>query len=169
MPPAIVKGFAPNDNFDGKPRIGGLGSDVGPVILDDGSVIDGGRVIMKGAWVAESYTPLKEQQRPDDIFIDKNRLSGFWGETSIEETLADRGIRTLLFAGANVDQCVGSSLQDALMKGWDCLLLSDGCATTSPDFCRRCIEYNAEEGWGFMLSCEQLAKAAENVRDSQDE
>ncbi|KAG8528502.1 uncharacterized protein KY384_007420 [Bacidia gigantensis] len=164
MPPSIAKGFAPNDNFDSPHRMGGLGSEVGPVKLEDGSIIDGGRVIMRGSWVAESYTPLKRLRQPSDIYIHKNRLSGFWGGTSVEEALTSQGIRTLLFAGANVDQCVGSSLQDALMKGWDCLLLSDGCATTSPDYCRQCIEYNAGDGWGFMLSCEQLARAAENIR-----
>ena len=166
MPPSIAKGFAPNDNFDGPHRMGGLGSEVGPVELEDGTVIDGGRVIMRGSWVAESYISLKQQQQPDDIFILKNRLSGFWGGKDTEKVLTDRGIRTLLFAGGNVDQCVGSSLQDALMKGWDCLLLSDGSATTSPDFCRQCIQYNAEDGWGFMLSCDQLAQAAEHVQSS---
>jgi len=49
MPPTIVKGFAADNNFDGQRRISGLGSEVGPVRLEDGSVVDGGRVLMKNA------------------------------------------------------------------------------------------------------------------------
>ena len=47
MPPTIVKGFAADDNFDGDRRITGLGSEIGPVKLEDGSMVDGGRVLMR--------------------------------------------------------------------------------------------------------------------------
>ena len=78
-----------------------------------------------------------------------------------------RGIRTLLFGGANLDQCVALSLQDAFGKGWDCLLLSDGCATTGPGFARRGVEFNIEEGWGFVLACEGLRKGVEGTEVSE--
>ena len=48
----------------------------------------------------------------------------------------------------------------AFAKGWDCFFLKDGCATTSPEFARQCIEFNNEEGWGFILSCEALIKVS---------
>lgn len=168
MPPTIVKGFAVDVNFDGDRKIGGLGSHVGSVKLEDDSVIDGGRVLMRDQWNSALYSPLEEQRRPQDIWVHKNRLSGFWGGTAIEETLTSRGVRTLIFAGANLDQCVACSLQDAFIKGWDCFLLNDGCATTSPEFARHCIEFNTEEGWGFMLSCEVLAKGVDNMQTSSD-
>lgn len=163
MPPTIVKGFAADCNFDGPRRVGGLGSELGSVILEDGSVIDAGRVLMRDQWNSEIYPPLKEEQRDYDMSISKNRLSGFWGGTGIEEKLASRGIRTLIFSGANTDQCVGGSLQDAFTKGWDCLLLSNACATTSPPFAKQCIEYNTGEGWGFVLSCDELARGVDNM------
>ena len=99
---------------------------------------------MRDQWNSASYSPLQEKHQPQDIWIHKNRLSGFWEGTASEEVLTSHGIRTLLFAGANTDQCVGASLQDAFTKGWDCLLLSDGCATTSPKFAKQCIEFNSE-------------------------
>ncbi|KUJ06359.1 Isochorismatase hydrolase [Mollisia scopiformis] len=138
MPPTIVKGFAADNNFSGKRKIGGLGADVGPVELDDGSVIDGGKVLMLGQWNSASYTPLEKA----------------------------RGIKTLLFAGCNTDQCVGGSLQDAFTRGWDCLLLSDGCATTSPKYATECIEYNTEGGWGFVLTCKEFAEGVDNLQKS---
>ncbi|KAG7005489.1 isochorismatase domain-containing protein [Physcia stellaris] len=164
MPPTIVRGFAVDNNFNGHRNIEGLGSDVGSVRLDDGSIVEGGRVLMKDQWNSESFPPLAATHQPNDIHVDKNRLSGFWGGTAIEEALTARGIRTLLFAGVNTDQCVGGSLQDALAKGWDCILLSDGCATTSPQFAQQCIEFNSELGWGFLMSCEDLAKSINNMQ-----
>ncbi|KAH0556254.1 hypothetical protein GP486_005819 [Trichoglossum hirsutum] len=163
MPPTIIKGFAADNNFDGPRRIKELGSEIGPVQLGD-TVVEGGQVLMRDQWNSALYSPLKEKHQPQDILIHKNRLSGFWGGTASEEILTSRGIRTLLFAGANTDQCVGGSLQDAFTKGWDCLLLDDGCATTSPDFAKRCIEFNCEEGWGFVLSCKDLAVGVENMQ-----
>lgn len=166
MPPAIIKGFAVDKNFSGTRTIEGLGSEMGPVKLENGSVVDGGRVLMKDQWNWESYLPLKETHQPQDMWIDKNRLSGFWGGTQIEEVLTSRGIRTLFFGGANLDQSVGCCLQDAFTKGWDCLLLSDGCATTSPNFAKQCFEYNCEEGWGFVLSCKDLAEGVDNMQST---
>ena len=163
MPPTIIKGSYADSNYGDTRTSSGLGSNIGPVELEDGSVVDGGRVLMRDTWNCESYPPLKEKRQPQDILINKNRLSGFWGGTGIEEALASRGIRTLFFAGANTDQCVGGSLQDAFTKGFDCLMLSDGCATSSPDFARQCIEYNCEGGWGFVLSCKNLADGVENM------
>ncbi|KAI9767282.1 MAG: hypothetical protein M1839_004548 [Geoglossum umbratile] len=145
MLPTITEGFAADNNFDGPRRIKGLGSEIGPVQLGNNTVVDGGRVLMRDQWNSASCAPLQAQHQPHDMQIHKNRLSGFWGGTAGEEALTSRGIRTLLFAGANTDQCVGGSLQDAFAKGWDCLPLSDGCATTSPGFAKRCIEFNCEE------------------------
>ena len=42
-----------------------------------------------------------------DVWIRKNRMSDMWGgSTMCEEFLDDHGIRSLLFAGVNTDQCV---------------------------------------------------------------
>lgn len=72
-------------------------------------------------------------------------------------------IETLLFSGANTDQSVARSLQDALAMDYDCLLLSNACATTSPKFCRQCIEYNCEVGGAFVLTCKDLADGVDNM------
>ncbi|KAL9109253.1 MAG: hypothetical protein Q9227_006008 [Pyrenula ochraceoflavens] len=158
MPPTILKGFRLGMNFVGDWRPEGVGFDVGPVKLADGLIVEGGKMLMPEQWNSALYAPLEEVREPQDIWINKNRESGFWGGRGVEEALSSRGIRTLLFAGANTDQCVGGSLQDAFTKGWDCIMLDDGCATTSPDFSRQCIEYNAAQAWGFVLSCADFAR-----------
>ena len=149
----------------------GLGREIGPVKLDDGSVVEGGRLLMRDTWNA-SLTPELEAQRqegltanPPDVWIHKNRMSGLWGGgTMCTEFLEKEGIKTLIFAGVNTDQCVGGSLQDAFTKGFDCILLSDGSGTTSADSSQECIEYNAAKTWGFLMKCEDMANGTMRER-----
>lgn len=169
MPPTIIKGFAADTNFGDHKKVGGLGSEIGPLELEDGEVIDGGRVMMRDQWNTAFFPKLADAAEAQDIWVYKNRLSGFWGGTVVEKALADRGIRTLIFSGVNTDQCVGGSLQDAFTKGYDCLMLSDGCATTSPEFCKQCIEFNCEGGWGFVLSCKELAEGVNKMQVAEQE
>lgn len=164
MPPTIVRGFAADTNFSGPKKIGPFGTDIGPIETEDGSVIEGGRVLMKGSWNAETYAPLGQAASSEDLFLYKNRISGFWGGAGVEQILEAKGIRTLLFAGCNTDQCVAGSMQGAFNEGWDCLMLSDACATWSPEFARKCIEYNMEIGQGFVMSCRQFEKGVENMQ-----
>ena len=122
LPPAIVQGLAADKNFDGPRRIQGPGSDIGPVELEDGSVVEGGRALMRNQWNTDSYAPLEELQDARDLWIEKTRWSAFGTGLPTAETLYSEFIRTLLFAGADTDQSVGGTLQDAVTKGWDCLL-----------------------------------------------
>lgn len=135
---------------------------------------------MKGSWNAELYGPLKDaaQAQPldDNILVAKDRVSGFWkGDTEFARELAKRGIKTLLFAGVNTNQCVLGTLLDAYFRGFDCVLLDDCCATTTPGakevvgldvsvrlccslFCLRCGIRHAMlwSGSLCMLTCGQL-------------
>lgn len=161
--------------FGKDPRLyRGLGSSIGPVKLDDGSSVEGGKLLMRDQWNAALYEPLEQARQEGlldgverkDVWLHKNRMSGLWGDkTLLTEYLAETGIKTLLFSGVNTDQCVGGSLQDAFTKGYDCLLLTDASATTTPEDQggQSCVEYNAAKTWGFTLSCEDLARGAENI------
>ena len=149
----------------------GLGSQCGTVKLACGSEVDAGRLLMRESWNAALYRPLDEiynqgrrLPRKPDVWLHKNRMSGLWGaSTPCEEFLQAQGIRTLLFTGVNTDQCVSGTFTDAFSKGYDCVLLSDGCGTTSPDYAQQCIEHNAARTWGFVVSCGDLANGVENM------
>ncbi|KAJ4304595.1 hypothetical protein N0V90_000121 [Kalmusia sp. IMI 367209] len=164
MPPTIIRGFSLDNNFKDNYKIPELGVDIGPVQLDDGSTVHGGKVLMRDQWNSEIYSDLEKQAEPGDLRAWKNRLSGFWGGTEVEDILKRRGIRTLIFAGCNTDQCVASSLMDAAWKSWDCILLSDATVTTSPQFAQDEVEYNMG-GWGFKLTCEDLVNGISTLRD----
>jgi len=93
------------------------------------------------------------------VFLKKNRISGLWShESPLLSYLHDNQMTTLFFAGVNTDQCVSSTFQDALSKGFDFILLRDGCGTTSPSFATQCIEYNCAGGEGFIIDSEQFHK-----------
>ncbi|KAK4985605.1 Phosphatidylinositol 4-kinase pik1alpha (PI4-kinase)(PtdIns-4-kinase) [Elasticomyces elasticus] len=151
----------------------GLGSQCGTVFLPDGGEeVDAGRLLMRDAWNSALFPPLDKlyhegktlEHRPD-VWIHKNRMSGMWGgRTDCQDFLEKEGIRSLLFTGVNTDQCVGGTFTDSFSKGYDCILLSDGCGTTSPEFAAQCIEFNAARTWGFVATCEDLARAADGMK-----
>ena len=151
----------------------GLGSDMG-IVKDPqtGESIDAGKFLMRDQWNSALYPPLdkmyeegtKLSSRPD-VWIHKNRMSGMWGaQTELEQYLEKEGIKTLFFTGVNTDQCVGGTYQDSFSKGYDCVLLNDGCGTTSPQFAQQCIEWNSANVWGFAATCEQLAKGVAKMK-----
>ncbi|MGG6293822.1 cysteine hydrolase family protein [Leptolyngbya sp. AN02str] len=109
----------------------------------------GAPVLQKDSWAAAVVDEL--EQRPEDIKVDKYRMSGFW-DTPLDSMLRNLGKTTLLFGGVNADQCVMATLQDANFLGYDCILLSDCSATTSPEFCWQATLYNVKQCFGFVAS-----------------
>lgn len=73
------------------------------------------------------------------------------------------GITSLLFTGVNTDQCVSGSLEDAFSKGYDCILIKDGCGTTSPKAATDGIEFNCARTWGFVADCEGFKDGVEGM------
>jgi nicotinamidase-related amidase len=104
-------------------------------------------VLEKDSWAAAIVDELVPA--PDDIRVDKYRISGFW-DTSLDSILRNLQIRSLLFAGVNTDQCVLWSLQDANFLGYGCILVSDCCATTSPAYCTEATLFNVQKCFGFV-------------------
>ena len=141
----------------------GLGAEMGSIKLGDGQTVDAGRLLMRDSWNADIYPPLKDLFDPaSDVVVPKNRMSGLWeSEAPFQKYLDQEGLRTLFFAGVNTDQCVGGTLTDAFSRGYDCVLLSDGCGTSSPEAAQKSWEYNAERTYGFCTTCELVAKGVE--------
>lgn len=113
-------------------------------------------VLTKGSWAAAVVDELAVQ--PDDIWVDKYRMSGFW-DTPLDSILRNLGKTTLFFAGVNADQCVMATLQDANFLGYDCILLRDCTATTSPEFCWQATIYNVNQCFGFVTDSSNLTQA----------
>jgi nicotinamidase-related amidase len=120
---------------------------------------NGEKVLMKGSWAAAVVDELPHS--PSDIRVDKYRMSGFW-DTPLDSILRNLGRTTLLFAGVNADQCVMATLQDANFLGYDCILVKDCTATTSPEYCWQATLYNVKQCFGFVTDSQSIFKAFES-------
>jgi nicotinamidase-related amidase len=118
----------------------------------------GARVLERGSWSAAIVDELAAD--PSDIQVAKYRMSGFQ-DTELDSILRNLGVITLMFAGINADQCVLCTLQDANFRGYDCLLLEDCAATTSPDYCLAATLYNVRQCFGFVVRSETIAAELE--------
>lgn len=148
LPPSVLHVYNP----DGK------GNGIGDPLPGNGS-----RVLEKGSWGAAVVDGLRVE--PQDIRIDKYRMSGFW-DTPLDSVLRNLNVHTVLFAGVNLDQCVMHTLQDAVCLGYDGILLEDCCATSSPPFCTEATLYNIKQCYGFVADSEALLGALdEPVRE----
>ncbi|MDH2403684.1 cysteine hydrolase [Bradyrhizobium sp. SSUT18] len=114
----------------------------------------GAKVLERGSWSAAVVDELAVE--PTDIHVAKYRMSGFQ-DTELDSILRNLGVTTLMFAGVNADQCVLCTLQDANFRGYDCILLEDCAATTSPDYCMAATVYNVNQCFGFVASSEAIS------------
>ncbi|WP_426230380.1 cysteine hydrolase family protein [Pararhizobium sp. DWP3-4] len=66
--------------------------------------------------------------RPQDIIVDKTCNSAFT-YTDFEHVLRAQGITHLLFTGCTTDVCVHTTLREACDRNFQCLTISDACAS----------------------------------------
>jgi nicotinamidase-related amidase len=116
----------------------------------------GARVLEKDSWAAAIVDELP--QEPQDIKVDKYRISGFW-DTPLDSILRNLGVRSILFTGVNTDQCVLHSLTDANFLGYGCILVEDCCATSSPAFCTEATIWNVKKCFGFVTDSTSVIAA----------
>ena len=119
IPPSFISGFTTNGSDISDQS---FGADMGE-ITDNGTTIQLGRKLMRGAWNAEPYGILGTMKDEGlaagtDLYFNKNRLSGLWGpQTPLGIWLQENEVTTLFFGGVNADQCVWSTFIDAYFKG----------------------------------------------------
>lgn len=119
IPPAFKSGFSTNGSDIADQS---FGSDMG-VLQQNGSTIQVGKKLMRGAWNAEPWGVLGTMKdeglaKGTDLLFNKNRLSGLWGaQTPFGTWLEENEVTTIFFGGVNADQCVWSTLIDAYFKG----------------------------------------------------
>lgn len=127
-----------------------------PDQLGIGQDLDHGAVLLEGEWGAEIVDELKPYMHDDDVHIHKVRMSGFYG-THLDQVLRTQGINTLFFSGVNTDQCVTTTMEDAYFRDYNAVLLTDATATSSPQYCKEAVIFNANNCWGFTMTTDDFA------------
>jgi nicotinamidase-related amidase len=77
----------------------------------------------------ESWALVPELERREDEPLVQKWYGDSFEDTELEKLLAERGVGSLVVAGAQTDACVRSTLHGALARGYDTLLVSDAHTT----------------------------------------
>ena len=117
-----------------------------------------GRILVRGEAGWEIVPELAPG--PGDIVIDKPGYSAFHA-TDLERILTAKGIRRLIFTGVTTDVCVHSTLRSAVDRGYECLLVEDGCAATVAENHRASVDTITTEGgiFGAVTTAQAICSA----------
>ena len=121
-----------------------------------------GRFLIRGEQGFEIISEL--QPLESEFVVDKSGNGAFWG-TDLASILAANEIHSLILAGVTTDVCVHSTLREAIDRGFECLLVSDACASGDPKAHRAALDMVVvEDGvFGVVADVEAVDKALSQV------
>ena len=115
-----------------------------------------GPVMIAGHWGADSHPGI--DRAPEDFTVLKHRYSGF-RDNELDQLLRRLDVTTLFFAGVNLDRCVFATLTDGAFQGFDPILVTDACATPSPEPTQAAILHLVELLYGFTTTTDAVLSA----------
>jgi nicotinamidase-related amidase len=96
--------------------------------------------LAKGDFVSGGWgQQLVDELAPADFTVEKIAYSAFY-MSRLEWMLRHHSIKTLYCAGIVTNGGVASTVRDAHVREFDCVVLEDGCAAFSPDVHRAAIQ-----------------------------
>lgn len=114
-----------------------------------------GRLLIRG----EAGSAIVDELAPlaSEVAIDKPGFSAFEG-TALGAMLAARGIRTLILCGITTEVCVSSTLRTAIDRGFNCITVSDACASAFPELHAAALQMIEVEGgvFGEVATVDQI-------------
>jgi ureidoacrylate peracid hydrolase len=81
-----------------------------------------GRILIRDTWNTQIVDELAPE--PGDIVVSKHRYSGFY-QTDLDTILKTLGLQYLVVTGCTTSVCVESTIRDAMVRDYSCILLAD--------------------------------------------
>jgi nicotinamidase-related amidase len=97
----------------------------------------------------------------DEIVINKT-ASGVFNSTNISYILRNLGITGLFVTGVYSNECVSTAIRDACDLGFHVTLISDGCATVTPELQRATI-ITMKDRYARVRSTEEALREIEQL------
>lgn len=124
-----------------------------------------GRLLIRGEYGHDIIDELKPIA--GEPIIDKPGYGAFH-QTDLAQILDSYSIKRLLICGVTTEVCVHSTLREAIDRGYECVLISDACASAHVDLHDAAMKMVAVEGgiFGSVQDTETLMKEFRNVNGS---
>lgn len=121
-----------------------------------------GRALIRGEpghEIVQELYPLEHEE-----IIDKPGRGAF-AHTEFELILRNDGIKNLIFVGVTTDVCVSTTMREANDRAFDCLLVEDACAASTPSSHTATVESVKAEGgiFGAVSRVNEIVQAIEGV------
>lgn len=129
----------------------------------DDSLFDMRKVhCLAGSWGAEVVDELPVEE--SDIVIPKRRYSGFF-QTTLDLSLRERGIDTVIVTGVVTNICVRSTVHDAFFLRYKVLVPEDLVMATSPK-AQEVTLYDIDTHYGDVTNLENVLVALQRRQDA---
>ena len=103
----------------------------------------------------------KVAPEPDEIVLDKT-ASGVFNSTNLSYILRNLGVHSLFITGVYSNECVSTAIRDACDLGFYVTLISDGCATVTPELQHATITV-MKDRYARILTTSQAIAEVENA------
>ena len=117
---------------------------------------------LAGSWGAEVVDELPVEA--SDIVIPKRRYSGFF-QTTLDLTLRERGINTVIVTGVVTNICVRSTVHDAFFLRYKVLVPEDLVMATSPK-AQEVTLYDIDTHYGDVTRLEAVLTVLQRNQDA---
>ncbi len=106
---------------------------------------------------------------PTDVLIDKT-ANGSFTHTDLEHVLGAHGITHLILAGVTTEVCVHTTLREACDRNYQCLTVSDACASGDADMHKAAIRMvTVENGiFGVVATTDAVVAGFDNLAKNCD-